>query len=353
MKNLAIFGILLAYCLCFHVIVAQTGASDSDSKHLTRLFESEEILNLKLQYSNKELNKNTNDSTYLEAKLTFQLDDGSWKELESKLKARGNFRRKNCYFPPAKFKFKKSIIKGTLFEGNKKLKLILPCLLQNSANDDLVKEFMAYKLFEVISPYHFKTRIVQIDFAEIRGKKIKSHTLKGVLREDDEMVAKRFDGNVLERFVHPLQQDAQTSITNAFFQYMIGNTDYSTAYQHNQKLLFIGKTTICLPFDFDMSGLVDASYAVVSQVQGEVLQITDVKQRMYRGFERNHQIYDSVRQHYLSNKKTLMAVVDSMQPHFESQKEFATARRYISSFFDILEDDKKYKNEIIAQARIK
>ena len=96
MKNLAIFCILLAYCSCFHVVVAQIEASDSESKHRTRLFESEEILNLKLQYSNKELNKNTNDSTFLEAKLTFQLDDGSWKELETKLKARGNFRRNNC-----------------------------------------------------------------------------------------------------------------------------------------------------------------------------------------------------------------------------------------------------------------
>ena len=41
--------------------------------------------------------------------------------------------------------------------------------------------------------------------------------------------------------------DATTSVQNAFFQFMIGNTDFSTAYQHNGKLLYINKLIIPLP----------------------------------------------------------------------------------------------------------
>ena len=66
---------------------------------------------------------------------------------------------------------------------------------------------------------------------------------------------------------------------------MIGNTDYSSAYQHNEKLMFVdGMNAIPVPYDFDMSGLVDTNYAVVSQVQGENCRLTDVARRLYRGF---------------------------------------------------------------------
>ena len=70
-------------------------------------------------------------------------------------------------------------------------------------------------------------------FSEIRGKKTKVHQLKGILVEDDKNVAGRFNGKVLERSVHPLNQNDICSVQNDFFQYMIGNTDYSTTYQHN------------------------------------------------------------------------------------------------------------------------
>ncbi len=49
---------------------------------------------------------------------------------------------------------------------------------------------------------------------------------------------------------------------------MIGNTDYSSAYRHNEKLLFVDGNIMPIPYDFDMSGLVDASYAVVSVGSG-------------------------------------------------------------------------------------
>ena len=167
------------------------------------------------------------------------MDGSSWKTFEVNLRARGNFRSAKCYFPPIKMKIKKANREGTLFSENKTLKLVLPCLQQKEKNDNIIQELLGYKFYEVFSPYHFKTRELDIEFEEPKGKKTKVYQLKGFLIEDDKKVAKRFDGKVFERYTHPLAMDATTSVQNTFFQYMIGNTDFSVAYQHNGKLLFV------------------------------------------------------------------------------------------------------------------
>ena len=321
---------------------------------VTTLFRTTDVLPIKLVYSNKEMRNETNDSTYLKSEMVYQLEDGSWDTLAVKLRARGNNRRENCYFPPVKIKIKKSVAAGTIFEGNKKLKLVLPCLIQNDNNDNILKEYMAYKLYEIISPYHYKTRRVAIDFTELRRNKSKNHKLKGFLIEDIDLVAERHNGKELKRAVHPLEQDNICSVQNDFFQYMIGNTDFSVAYQHNEKLIFTAdKKTMPVPYDFDMSGLVNASYSVVSQVQNETLSITSVTQRLYRGFRRNPSIYGKVREQFLSKKSQIFEIVDGLEPAFDNPKEFNAARDFLAEFFTVLADDSKYKSRILNKARIK
>ena len=203
----------------------------------------------------------------------------------------------------------------------------------------------------MISPYYFKTRLVDLDFEQIKNNKNRTHRIKGFFIEDDKMLAKRVDGEIYDRFLHPLNQDDLASVRNAFFQYMIGNTDFSQAYLHNVKLIFINKKMIPIPYDFDMAGFVDASYAVVSQIQGESLGTTSVTDRKYRGFIRNEAVFEQVRQEYVSKKVKMLAVIDNNKDYFEDPNTFSTARTYILSFFDIISNDKKYKNEILDEAR--
>jgi len=327
----------------------------NDTVHeVTRLFSSTEVLPIKLVYSNKEMRNETNDSTYLKSELVYQSESGSWDTLAVKLRARGNNRRENCYFPPVKIRIKKSVRAGTLFEGNKKLKLVLPCLIQNDNNDNVLKEYMAYKLYEIISPFHYKTRRVSIDFTEVRRNKTVNHKLKGILIEDIDLVAERHNGKELKRAVHPMEQDNICSVQNDFFQYMIGNTDFSVTYQHNEKLIFTrDKKTMPVPYDFDMSGLVNASYSVVSQVQNETLSITSVTQRLYRGFRRNPSIYEKVRQEFLSKKTQMFQIIDGLESSFDNPREFTAARDFIAEFFPVIADDTKYKSRILNKARIK
>ncbi len=250
-------------------------------------------------------------------------------------------------------KIKKEDYKGTLFKGNKKLKLVLPCLTERDRNDYVLKEFLAYKLYELVSPYHYKTRLLDITLTEPKGKNFKEHKIKGFFIEDIKKVADRHGGKVLKRNMHPMQQDALCSVQNAFFQFMIGNTDFSTAYQHNEKLLFVNKSSMPVPYDFDMSGLCNTSYSVVSQVGKDVLPITEVTQRVYRGFKRDNEVMLEVKNQFLENKTKMLAIIDAHKVHFENPKAYIRCTAYINDFFDVLANESKYKKEILNRARTK
>ncbi|NND16702.1 MAG: hypothetical protein HKN89_10320, partial [Eudoraea sp.] len=158
---------------------------------------------------------------------------------------------------------------------------------------------------------------------------------------------------VYKRKVHPLQQDHKTSIQNDYFQFMIGNTDYSSAYQHNEKILFVKKVSLPVPYDFDMSGLVDASYAVVSQIGDQKLSISSVTDRMFRGFKRDVATYQEVRQDFISKKDEVLATVDALESSFVHPAEFKRVRSYILGFYDILQNENAFQKQVISKMRVK
>lgn len=350
-KHFVILILLFITCAVFsqQIDVAETENMEVD------LFDREEIVPIRLAYSIKEIRTKTNDSTYINTELHYRLENGEWRSLEVKLRARGNNRRATCFFTPIKVRISKAERKGTPFEAHKKLKLVLPCLIQSEKNDKLLKEYLAYKLYEEVASHYYKTRLLDIDFTDVKGKKNKSYQLKGFFQEDIDKVAERAGGQELkDRKVHPMQQDDHASIQNDMLQFMIGNTDFSNAYQHNAKLVFTAeKKTVPIPYDFDLSGLVNASYAVVSEVGNQTLPITHVTERLYRGYKRNSEVLEQVRQEYLEKKDKMMYEVDILKAQFESIHEYDIARKYLSEFFGILSDQSKFRSEIQDKARVK
>lgn len=346
----------------------------------TTLFQSQSPLPLQLSYTNKQIKKETNKKEGVHTNLIYK-QENRWDSVPVSLRGRGNFRRNTCYFTPLKIYFKRGGTQNTPFEDHKNVKIVLPCLLEDRSNDDVLKEFLAYKLYELLSPIHFKTRLAILDYADTRGekdelhplalflngpnndpykgeeawaaRKPKNHTLLTIIIEDDKVVAKRHDAKVLKRFVHPLNQDQNLSTTNAFFQFMIGNTDFSTAYSHNQKLIFKEGKSYPVPYDFDMSGLVNASYAVVSKINNSPLDINEVTQRQYRGFKRDIKYFEDVRKRYLSKEVDILQLMDGHKSLFKESKSYETARNYISDFFAILKNDDRFQEEIVAIARLK
>ncbi len=333
--------------------IAQDIVVENSDIAASPLFLNQKAMPLKMRFSNRNIRKNTNDSTYIVSTLFYKSQESTWDSMTVNLRARGNFRLENCYYVPLKMKLDRDVTRGTEFEGNQKLKVVLPCLTNRDTDDYILKEFMAYKLYEIISPYHFKTRLALIEFIEERGSREKRHTLKGILIEDIENVAARVNGKEIERLVHPLQQEPISSLHNSFFQFLIGNTDYSTKQQHNEKLLFINNNFICIPYDFDMSGLVNADYAFVANIQNMPRKITVVTDRLYKGYQREATLLEEVRRDYIRHKAEMMQAVAALKDLFNDPRQYSMAREYVEGFYDILENDKKFHAYIGSTGRLK
>ena len=343
------FSILLLL-LCLLGFTAQGFSQDTPGvRDEPLLFSTKEPLELKLQYSHKVLKKDTNDSTYIRSVLVLNYD--GLDSIPIEIRARGKFRRDYCYFIPVKIKISKKKSRNTLFQGNRKFKLVLPCLMQKHKNDYVLKEYFAYALFEQISPYYFKTRLANIEFIEEKGRRQIKHRLKGFIIEDSDGVEARFDGKEMKQEVHPLQQDDTNAIRNNLFQFMIGNTDYSILGGHNEKLFYLDGKYISLPYDFDLSGLVNASYATVSGAENLSINITEVTQRAYKGYKRDRTLMEQVRREILSKKEEVFKELQILKQEFESKQQFADASRFLIGSFKILENETQFERQIVKRAR--
>jgi len=343
-KQIGNFLVFICF-LVFNILQSQEINESFSSKSISDVFYEQEILQVKMSLPLKEIKKDTNDSTYIDANIAYKLGDDSWQNLKVDIRRRGNFRLRYCYFPPLKIKIKKKDSKDTPFEDHKNLKMVLPCMIQNDNNDYVIKEYLIYKMFEIVSPYHFKTRLLDIELEEDRGDKSKIFNVKGFLIEDDKNVAKRLYGKVYERNMHPLNQEAISAIRAALFQYMIGNSDFSHGYQHNAIVVYINKAMVPIPYDFDMSGFVNASYAA------ESIQVASVTDRKYRGFVRDKNLFEQVRQEFINNKEKILTVLDDHALFFDNPDAFNTAKDYILSFYNIIVNNRRFKTEILDQAR--
>jgi len=345
MRLLTIIPVILGVCTTTRTLAQ--GTSD-------RLFKEAVPLDIALKVSIKEVKDSKGDTTY-DAHLSYYRNSkGTYDSVKAELKTRGKFRLNECYFPPLSLKFQKGDLKETIFEGNKNLKLVMPCKTQSESNDLIAREFLCYKLYEIITPYCFRTRLVNIDFTEVQKKKEKNFQLKGILIEDADKTAKRFNGKILGNVTatpNVLQDTAD--VTVSLFQYMISNTDWSIMYQHNIKLMQRGNKDFLIPitYDFDMAGLVDAPYAVVSETaDGEIGNQQSVRDRLYRGWCRSDGVTQYVRKEFISKEDKLLAAVDAMTTQL-SAKQIDDVKKYLGEFFKTLKDDNAFRKLITSQCR--
>jgi len=322
--------------------------SVSQKKDVPPVFVDQQPLTLSMSFSMKEIKKNKVDSVYFPSSLKFKNTQDVWDSIPIRIRARGNFRRANCFFPPIRMKMKKGDAEKTIFVGNKDFKLVLPCQTGKSGSDLIMKEYLAYKLLEPLTPYYFHTRLADLVLTDISGKP-KSYTVRAFLIEDDDLIAHRFHGKVIEQQVHPLHLNDTAAVVNDLFQYLIANTDWSSAMQHNTKIIQLEPNNkIPLAYDFDMAGLVNAPYATVN----ETLPITSVQDRLYRGFCRNEATVQYVRSEYLRLEPELMKIISDHQTYFSSG-DFNGIKKFVGEFYATLKSDKLFKDAIISGCRTK
>lgn len=319
----------------------------SQKKDVTELFLDETPLEIKLSVGIKDVKAITSDTVYTPYVMHYKNANG-WDSIKIEVRARGNFRRKECYYPPLRVKIKKDDAKGTIFEGNKSLKLVLPCK-QVKENSLIMKEYISYQMYEPISKYTFNTRLANIQFTDKNNKRITDVQIMGFFIEDDDIVAKRHHGKVVEDLkLHPKALQDSNSVRHDMFQFMVGNTDWSTTFLHNAKVIQLtqSKQYIPLAYDFDMSGFVNAPYATANETLG----ISSVRERLYRGFCRSNEVMQAIRNEYISKEKDIQLVLKRYESSFDP-KEFASMMKYMDEFFTTFKNDTKFKYGVTDKCR--
>ncbi len=312
------------------------------------LFDSEEILEITMKFSVKKLRSDTNDSTFMDSFLIYKDSKGALDTLDVGLRVRGNFRKENCYYPPIRMRLKKKEGKGNIFDGNRNMKIVFPCSKAKNADSYIVKEYLCYQLYEQVSEYTFQTRMIRINFVNEDDKKGEVESLLGFLIEDDDKVAERFGGEIMEntKIVGTVLEDS-AAIRHDLFQYMIGNTDWSSMYQHNMKILKLdSKTVVPLAYDFDMTGMVLPPYAQVSNL----VDIETVSQRLYRGFCRDELLMKTIRDEFLAKETLLYAEIEQLADLVPSH-EIKFMNNYMEDFFNVLKDDRRFNFNILSACR--
>lgn len=245
------------------------------------IFESDEILPITIKGDVRDLlNDRGEASKYHSITLSYKNKDSSEVSIPVQMKTRGHFRKlkENCKYPPLLINFPKDVDRlSKEFSGQKKLKLVMPC----AGEDYVIREWLVYKIYNLVTPKSFRARLVRIDLNDSKSKK-QAAPFYGILIEDEKHMAARNRAVIVEQKLRPEETKQDVFLTMTVFQYLVGNTDWSVQYLQNIKLLKSDSfpQLITVPYDFDHSGIVNAPYAHPA----EELLMKSVQERRYRGY---------------------------------------------------------------------
>lgn len=278
-------AILSAAMRCAFVLCAMVAASESASAQ--RLFRSTEPLEVTLTTDLKTLTRDRDSTKFKPHGALFTYKDPADGKLISvpvTLQTRGHFRRqaRNCEFPPLSMEVKKKAADNTILQGNTKLKVSANCRPSNNTYEQYVlQEYAAYRVYQRLSPFYFRTRLAKIVFKDSLGK-ADDVTSWAFFIEDDKEIAKEFNtkNEKTKGALFDQLEPTQLRLT-MLYEYMVGNTDYSVSQLHNMALLRDSTATVIriVAYDFDWGGVVNPRYATPDPRLG----IKFVTDRLYRG----------------------------------------------------------------------
>ena len=311
-----------------------------------RLFASDAPLPITLTANFKQIqgDRNVESTKTFPATLEFTGDDGKPKTITLKTRMRGHARRQICNFPPLRLELPKDQTKGTVFDGHGALKLGTHC--RNDIEEYVMREYAAYRIYNMLTPMSFRARLAKVTYVDAATKKIVAQRY-GMFIEDDDDVAKRLEGRIseLERLTFQLV-DMDTITLMTVFEYMIGNTDMSLAALHNVQVVQTrdGKRWP-IAYDFDYSGLVDASYAV----PGPGLGLVTVRDRLYRGPCHTAEEFEPFFEKTRALKPKIMALYDTlpdMTPQYRQN-----AKNYLEQYYRTISRPVDVKKAFIEDCR--
>ena len=270
----------------------------------------------------------------------------------------GIFRRTAniCRFPPLRLNFQPEQVRGTLFQGQNKLKLVTRCL--NNGEHLVVLEYTAYRLFNEITPLSFRARPARVTYRDNAGRRREETQFNFLIEDTDDMARRNHLAEIDVRpdEVNQSQLDPAGATRYAIFQFMISNLDWDMVSDHagddcchNSKLLAAAAASranvIPIPYDFDFSGFVNASYATPP----EGLSVNNVRTRYYRGYCRFNDAVPAVLNQFRARREAMLAIINGETRMPEPRRRAAAA--YIEDFFALINDPARVSRQITEHCR--
>jgi hypothetical protein len=272
--------------------------------------------------------------------LPFSLESGgSTQAVEVRL--RGHSRLRVCAFPPLRLEFHGDIEPGSPFAGQDKLKLVTHCRNYDRGEQDLLEEYAAYRVLNVVTDLSYRVRLLRMHYRDTDGALPREAESRfGFVLEPREAFAARtgmaaVDLDGFPRYRHDPRQAAVIYVA----QYLLANTDwqllradYEDECCHNLDLFERDAQVVFVPYDFDLTGLVNARYAYPDPR----LRIRQVRQRLYRGLCTEREYLQAALELIESRKEQILDVVRNV-PGLEPRN-VERAVDFLGDFFEDAED---------------
>ena len=323
---------------------------------LARLFEEASEMQVTLTGPWRTIQNYVKRDALYPAQLSYTGADGERRTLDVEVEPRGISRRlRLCDFPPLKIHFDKERTKGTEFRGNGSLKLVTYCKNRDMYEQYYVREFLAYRIYNLLTDYSFRVRPMFVEYLDSESKGFKTNRFSFLIEDIDD-VAKR---NGLKKLAVPKISyktlDPVETSKLGLFQFMIGNVDYATnegpeddSCCHNTRLIGADDyetPRYSIPYDFDATGLVDAHYAHPP----ELLKLRNIPQRFYRGFCRNNDQLPQTVRLFKAKKTEILDLINNEARLDEHSRKKAIGS--VEDFYKVIDDPGAFKKQIIGKCR--
>jgi hypothetical protein len=343
MKKYIFFN--LSFLLFFIIGKCQTTtlsiSSTVDTFHSTNnLFDDDRLLEITLKGNiHKLLDDRTGEAKYYPVTLIYKAPDSTI-SIHINVKTRGHFRRDqaNCSYPPLLLTFFDTASNSlSIFPAGASLKLVMPC----KGDKFIVHEWLVYKLYNIVTAESFRARLVRVTLEDEDHKKMPS-PFYGMLLEDEKQMAKRNNSISIKEKIKPYQTMSEPFLKMAVFEYLIGNTDWSVEYMQNIKFIAAdsASTPVTVPYDFDLSGIVDAPYALPAPE----LKMTSVRERRYRGYcIKDMKMFDSTIAFYNGLRKFFYSLYSNCSLLDDKYKK--QTFNYLDEFYSTINNPKNLQKE--------
>ncbi|MDW3649752.1 MAG: hypothetical protein R8P61_21960 [Bacteroidia bacterium] len=299
-----------------------------------RMFDSEEIITIKIETPLSELIADRSEEAP-DQPVVISYKVGKEKIIiDGEIAVRGNYRRRPdiCPFPPLKLKIKKEERAGTIFEAQKKIKLVTHC----QGEEYLMREYMIYKFYNMLTPYSYKVRLIKVQYRD-RDKGMPGMTAYAFLIESDKALKERLGGKLISEDAQiPSAEVAHDQLTLLhMFQFMIGNLDWGITQRKNMSLLKLeaNQEIMPIPYDFDFAACVQAPYTGLEK---------GFERRYYRNICRTRAEYETLFEFLRSKRSKMEELFMTFDLIPKSKRQEALG--YISEFFSIIEDEQKIED---------